>query len=98
MDAAERERRRKQAELLSGVGALVLGVGIGALTASALQPHAIVILFVGIAVHGWGMFAKHRIEKSSPIGMVWWSNATYWICWLLLALVIAIAAARVVLR
>lgn len=95
---ASSEAERKKAELLGGVGAVVLGVGLGALAGSALQSYALVILIIGCVMHGWGMFAKHRIEQSTEPGAIWWSTAAYWICWALLVLLLAIVGYRLLAR
>ena len=87
------ERHRKRADLLSGVGAVVLGVGIGALAARLLHRQAALILLVGIVINGWGMFDKHRLETKSD-SVEPWSNALYWICWLLLGGLLLYVAAR----
>jgi hypothetical protein len=76
--------RLKRAELTSGVGALVLGVGLGALFATWVGPAAGVVTLAGVFVHAFGMWDKHRLEAntttSGPFVM-----ALYWVCWLLLA-------------
>ena len=77
--------RQKRAELLAGLGAVVLGVGIGALQALHLQRYAIAFLLSGIVIHGFGMFDKRRLEKNAGAAQPWWSELLYWICWLLLA-------------
>lgn len=74
----------KRAELIAGLGAVVLGIGIGALPALRLQRHAIVFLLSGVAIHGWGMFEKRRLDNRTNAAQPWWSEALYWICWLLL--------------
>jgi hypothetical protein len=76
--------RLKRAELTSGIGALVLGVGIGALGAGYLRSWAVPLLLLGVVVHGWGMFDKHRLEARNSAPALWWETAVYWFCWLLL--------------
>ena len=83
--------RVKIAELTSGTGALVLGVAIGAYLHNTLRPLAMVILIVGIIVHGWGMFDLRRVHQKANEPQPRWATALYWLCWLLLA-VLAIAA------
>jgi membrane-bound ClpP family serine protease len=81
--------RLKVAELTSGVGALVLGVGLGALFARWFAPGAGVIALAGVVAHAFGMWDKHRLEGQThpPSGL--WVTALYWACWLLLAGVVA---------
>ena len=76
--------RIKKAELLGGVGALVLGVGLGILLSSFLKPYAVPFLLVGLLMHAWGMFDKHRLEKASSAPPLWWTQLLYWICWVAL--------------
>ena len=75
----------KQAELLSSVGAGVLGAGIALLFADALRPYTVAILIAGLLAHAWGMFQKHQLERRSPIARVGWVEGLYWLCWLILA-------------
>jgi len=82
----------KRAELLSSVGAGVLGAGLALLLAEALAPYAVAILLVGLCAHAWGMFERHRLERQVRAARLWWVEALYWSCWFALAaLAIAIA-------
>ena len=78
-------KRYKRAELTAGTGALVLGVGVGVLAAGAFRDWGIPILVLGLAMHGWGMFDKHRLESGQTGAPLWWETLIYWVCWLLLA-------------
>lgn len=86
--------RVKQAELLSGVGALALGIGIGALSAPTLGWLAVPIFLIGCISHGWGMIQKHRIEQLDGNTPATWEAALYWGCWMALAIVLAMASWR----
>ena len=77
--------RLKVAELTSGVGALVLGVGLGALFAMWIAPAAVLVTLAGIGLHAFGMWDKHRLEATSDVATGRWLLALYWACWLLLA-------------
>ena len=81
--------RLKVAELTSGVGALVLGVGLGALFPQWFAPAAIVIALTGVVAHAFGMWDKHRLEGQAHAASEPWVPALYWACWLLLAGVVA---------
>ena len=81
--------RLKVAELTSGVGALVLGVGLGALFSRWFAPAAGVIVLAGAITHAFGMWDKHRLEGQAHAATEPWVTALYWACWLLLAGVIA---------
>ncbi len=76
-------RRKRAAELTSGVGALVLGIGI--VFVDPLAGFGGWALVIGALVHGWGMYDKHRIEQDSAAEDPWWSALFYWLCWVLLA-------------
>jgi hypothetical protein len=54
--------RLKLAEPTSGIGALVLGVGLGALSSRRFAPAAGFTAAAGVTVHGVGMWDKHRLE------------------------------------
>ena len=77
--------RLKLAELTSGVGALVLGVGLGALSAAWIAPVAGLVALAGVLAHAFGMWDKHRLESHTQTGDVPLVAVLYWVCWLLLA-------------
>ena len=79
----------KIAELTSAVGALVLGVGLGALFPQWFGPAAGLITVVGLSLHAFGMWDKHRLEALGHAHNPSWVVALYWVCWLLLAGVLA---------
>jgi hypothetical protein len=81
--------RLKLAELTSGVGALVLGVGLGALFPHWFGSTAGVITVVGLSLHAFGMWDKHQLEARGPAENPLWVVALSWGCWLLLAAVLA---------
>ena len=81
--------RLKVAELTSGVGALVLGVGLGALFPQWFAPAAGVIALAGVITHAFGMWDKHRLEGQAYAVREPWVTTLYWVCWLLLASVVA---------
>jgi hypothetical protein len=89
-----RPDRLRLAELTSGVGALVLGLGIGALLSERLSGLALPFLIAGAAAHAWGMLDKHRLERQSGASDSWWSPAAYWLCWMLLGLLAVGIAGR----
>ena len=47
----------------------------------------VLITAVGGVTHMWGMFRKHRLEKQNGEVSVWWSEALYWFCWLVLLII-----------
>lgn len=88
----QRSGSLKRAELLSGIGAIVLGMGLGLFFAKYLMAYTTFLILIGLLAHAWGMFDKHRLERSSSSARLWWAEALYWICWgglLMLALYIA---------
>jgi hypothetical protein len=76
--------RWRIADLTSGMGALVLGVGIGAFFASAFARPSGWILLTGAVAHAWGMIDKHRMERGVAT-QPRWATALYWACWIALA-------------
>jgi hypothetical protein len=86
--------RQRIADLVSGLGALVLGIGLGALLAQRLAGLAVPLLLAGLLVHSWGMYDKHRLERMTGAPELWWHRLLYWACWVLLALVLLAVAAR----
>jgi hypothetical protein len=86
--------RIKRAELTSGIGALVLGTGIGSLFAHWFAPAATAILIAGVFVHGFGMWDKRRLESASSATDDPSVTALYWLCWLLLFAVLGFLAWR----
>jgi hypothetical protein len=86
--------RTKRAELLSTVGAGVLGAGLALLFAEVLKVYAVAILLVGLLAHTWGMFQKHQLERQVQSDSVWWVEALYWFCWLALAALLLFVVVR----
>jgi hypothetical protein len=79
--------RHRVAELTSGVGAAVLGIGIGVIAADYLSGVGLPILIVGLILHGWGMTDQHRLEAKAGVPGARWVTLVYWLCWALLAAV-----------
>ena len=44
----------------SGLGAGMLGFGLGALFANSVELYAPWILLAGLIIHGWGMYSIHQ--------------------------------------
>lgn len=87
--------RLKLAELTSGVGALVLGVGLGALFPGWFGPAAVGVTLTGASLHAFGMWDKHQLETNSEADSGRWILALYWVCWLLLGgIVLLVIAGR----
>jgi hypothetical protein len=81
----------KSAELVSGLGAIVLGAGLALVAPQALRTYAIPLLIAGLLVHGTGMTLKMRLESREGPSL-WWERALFWLCWAcLLALGIWVA-------
>ena len=86
--------RRKGAELTSGIGALVLGTGLGALFSRWLAPAATVITVVGLCMHAFAMWDAHRLDANHDVETSRWTAELYWLCWLSLAAVVAVLVWR----
>jgi uncharacterized membrane protein YecN with MAPEG domain len=78
--------RLRLAELTSSLGALVLGLGLGALFSEWLAGYGVWVLITGAVVHAWGMYDKNQLERRTDVPEIWWHVYAYWGCWLLLAL------------
>jgi len=77
--------RMKLAELTSGVGALVLGIGIGGLFPGWFGTNAVAITVVGVVLHAFGMWDKHRLQSGAdPL----WATTLYWVCWAMLGVLL----------
>lgn len=88
------QARLKRAETTSAVGAGILGGGVALLVAELLKPYALPLLILGLAMHAWGMYDKHRLQAGAETVRVWWAEALYWGCWVaLVALAVYVAAA-----
>lgn len=94
MTNSEHVARIKKAELLSSIGAGVLGGGIALLLAKFLTPYAIPILLLGLISHAAGMSRKHGLEQLSQSVRLGWAEALYWFCWLALAALLVFIALR----
>ena len=79
--------RLKLAELTSGIGALVLGVGLGALFPQWFIPAAGFLTFAGLSFHAFGMWDKHRLEARGQTENPAWVVTLYGVSWLILAAV-----------
>lgn len=85
-------RARKRADLLSILGAAVVGAAVGAWWEAALKPYAVHLLVVGLLVHAVGMTARHRTDRrDAPLPRTW--QVRYVLCWLAIAGVVALLAA-----
>lgn len=74
----------KAAEIASGLGAVVLGMGMALVLPEQLRDHAGLFLVVGVGVHGVGMSLKYRLDMRSGTPR-WWDRALFWGCWAALA-------------
>jgi hypothetical protein len=75
----------KQAEVLSVLGAGVLGAGLALLAPAALGPYIYWLIGVGAAVHGLGMTLKHRAERMQRDKHAW-ERALFITCWVVLVI------------
>jgi hypothetical protein len=83
--------RLKLAELTAGVGALILGIGLGALFPNWFGSIAGLTTIAGGGMHAFGMWDKHRLESATHAENAPWVTALYWLCWILLAAVLAVS-------
>ena len=76
--------RVKSAELMSVLGAGLLGAGLALYWRERLGSFAVPILAVGLVAHALGMYLKHRWERATD-PLPTWVIVLYWVCWALLA-------------
>lgn len=88
-------RRLRFADLMSGLGAGVLGLGIGVLAAGYLRGLGLPLLISGLVLHAWGMAEKHGLERTAGADQPWWSRLVYWTCWVFMATLAIYAMVRV---
>ena len=79
------ETARNAATLLSTTGALVLGLGLGALLGDRLGPAGWWLAGFGLLAHLWGMVSARRVQRAHGYRFARWETWGYWLCWLLLA-------------
>jgi hypothetical protein len=83
--------RLKIAELTSSMGAGILGGAIALFLSEFLKSYTIPIFSIGLFMHVWGMYDKHKIESGLSSTRVWWVETLYYVCWaVLIGLVIYI--------
>lgn len=73
--------RVKQAEIASGVGAGVLGLGLGVLLPPYVRLYAVPHPHRGRAAPRLGHVGKHRLERDVEPVRMWWNALLYWTCW-----------------
>jgi hypothetical protein len=83
----------RQAEIASAFGAGVLGFGLGAVAAAQIGGLAWPAIFLGIAIHGWGMASKHGLERSAGWASTWWNEMLFRLCWAALAILAVVFVA-----
>ena len=83
MGIAVAASRAKVSELMSGIGALVLGVGIGSYLPLFGRSAALVVIVLGTVLHAVGMWEVHRLEAGTRLPR--WTTGVYIMCWVLLA-------------
>ena len=78
---------RAMTELLSGLGAGLIGMSIGVKFSQQLRKVLISIFILGVLAHSAGMFATKQLDKAggevSPL-MMW----LYYACWMFLGLLL----------
>ena len=88
-DTPATDHARNAALTLSTVGALVLGVGLGALMDSAVRPLAWPLAGIGLVAHLSGMVGNRRALRDEGHVFAAWETWSYWICWGLIVLGVA---------
>lgn len=86
--------RSNRAELAGGIGALALGIGLGVTFGGVLRGSGTALLVAGGVTHALGMWDRHRLERDQGRMAPRWVSGLYWLCWLLLAALLAYLLAR----
>lgn len=86
--------RLRLAALTPGLGAAVLGIGLGVLGGERLADLGLPLLAAGGLAHAWGMLDKRRQERAAGRPAPWWGPLAYWTCWISLATLGSLVAAR----
>jgi hypothetical protein len=89
-------RQQNAALLLSTTGAALGGVGVGVLLSDFLDSLGIAILLIGLLAHGVGMLGSRRVQRAQGHDFSWLEVGAYWLCWVLIAIVLVYVAARVI--
>ncbi len=89
-------RQQNAAMLLSTTGAALGGVGVGVLLSDFLGGLGIAILLIGLLAHGVGMLGRRRAQRAQGHDYSRAELGAYWLCWVLIAIVLVYVAARVV--
>jgi hypothetical protein len=81
--AKNKQLKIELAQSASGIGAFVLGIGVGLLLLSTIVAAKYLLVAVGIALHGWGMMSLSRIKNEDGTPM-FYTNHTLrllmWVC------------------
>jgi hypothetical protein len=75
-----RSATAKGAELVCGLGAVVLGAGLALVLPQWLRSYALLLIAGGVITHGLGMTLKYRLEARDGAPL-WWERALFWLCW-----------------
>lgn len=90
------QRRQNAAILLSTVGALLAGVGLGAMVTSAPLGLKLAALGVGISAHLIGMIGRRRLQLDQCYKLALWEQVGYWTCWAAISILAVYSAAAVI--
>ena len=78
----------RKAEVLSTVGAGVLGAGLAIALHRWVATLAIPLIVAGVVMHGWGMASRRRLESRGGVRRARWERPLYWLCWAALAAIL----------
>ena len=82
------ERQRAALATLSTGGAAIAGAGVGILVSAPLAELAWPALGLGLVVHVFGMVGSRRAMSAAGYAPARWQQAAYWLCWLVVLLLI----------
>jgi hypothetical protein len=81
--ADKQQLKIELAQSASGIGAFVLGIGVGVLFLATVSVAKFAFLAAGIVLHGWGMMALSRMKNTDGSPMFYtnhWLRLLMWVC------------------
>jgi len=78
--------------LASGLGAGILGAGVGVYLAQYLGSYAGPLITIGLAVQIWGVLESLNLDANVP--RIWSAEVLYWVFWVVLVVIGALVLSR----
>lgn len=85
-----KEETSKVLELISVLGVGIVGIGIGAVFAEYFKQFSLLIILIGLFIHGVAMYKIHAENKKE----IFLSKFFYWLCWMVIILIVIYVVAK----